>query len=86
MLSWNIGQVWTPQIDKLPFALDDIEVVLAFSLDFPNALLERSIIRRHMVDYSGTLTDWLILTRFHSSARTAAAARRNIIKLDVRIP
>lgn len=73
-------------IDKLPPALDDIEVALAPSPDFLKALLERSITRRHMGDYNGARTDWLILTRFHSSTRVADAARRNIKKLEIKIP
>ena len=73
-------------VDELLLALEDVEAALALSPDYPEALLERGIIRRLMGDDNGARADWLTLTRLYSSTRAADAARRNIEKLDVKIP
>jgi tetratricopeptide (TPR) repeat protein len=73
-------------VDELPLALEDAEAALALSPDYPEALLERGIIRRLMGDDNGARADWLTLTRLYSSTRAAQAARRNIERLDVKIP
>ena len=73
-------------VDALPLALEDAEAALALSPDYPEALLERGIIRRLMGDDEGARRDWLTLARLHSGTRAAKAARRNLEKLDVKLP
>ncbi len=72
-------------VEALPLALEDAEAALALSPNHPEALLERGIIRRLMGDDEGARRDWLALARLHGSTRAAAAARRNLEKMDVKI-
>lgn len=72
-------------VDALPLALEDAEAALAHSPDYPEALLERGIIRRLMGDKDGARLDWLRLARLHSGTRAAEAARRNLERLDVKV-
>ena len=73
-------------VDVLLLALEDVEAALALSPDYPEALLERGIIRRLMADDAGARNDWLTLMRLHNGTPAAEAARRNIEKLDIKIP
>jgi regulator of sirC expression with transglutaminase-like and TPR domain len=70
-------------LDKLPLAKDDVARALVLDADFPDALLERGMIRRIEGDTVGARQDWLKLLAAASDGPAAEAARRNLELMDV---
>ena len=66
-------------------ALTDVEAALKLDPDNPEGLLERGYLRRWDGDDAGARADWLQVTRLAPDSATAAAARDNLAKLDVKV-
>jgi regulator of sirC expression with transglutaminase-like and TPR domain len=71
--------------DNLPGALDDVEQALKLDADFPDALLERGMIRRLKGDDAGAREDWRRAIEAWPDSDAAETARRNLEKLDVKV-
>ncbi|CAA7616447.1 tetratricopeptide repeat protein [Magnetospirillum sp. UT-4] len=72
-------------LDNLPGAEDDVNTALKLDPDFPDARLERGIIRRLKGDTSGAREDWLHAIAILPEGDAADAARRNLEMLDVKV-
>ena len=60
------------------------EDALALAPTHADGLLERGILRRLRQDNDGARQDWLRVLRRAPKSRAAAAARRNLEKMDVK--
>ncbi|MEO5336134.1 MAG: tetratricopeptide repeat protein [Magnetospirillum sp. WYHS-4] len=71
-------------LDNLDKALADVERALALDPNHPEGLLERGILRRMKGNDAGARQDWMQLLRNAPDGDTAAAARANLEKMDVK--
>ncbi|MGE5475968.1 MAG: tetratricopeptide repeat protein, partial [Bacteroidales bacterium] len=71
-------------LDNLPGAEDDIANALKLDGDFPDALLERGILRRMKGDDAGAREDWLKVIELAGENPAAETARGNLEKMDVK--
>lgn len=71
-------------LDNLPGAEDDINTALKLDGDFPDALLERGILRRMKGDDAGAREDWLKAIDLAPESAAADSARANLEKMDVK--
>ncbi len=71
-------------LDKLEFALADVEKALALRPYHPDGLLERGILRRLRQNDGGARNDWLSVIRLAPDSPAAVAARRNLESMDVK--
>lgn len=71
--------------DQVDAALKDADQAVALSGGtYPEALLERGILRRLKGDKAGARNDWVALLGQHPEGETADAARRNLELMDVK--
>jgi tetratricopeptide (TPR) repeat protein len=72
-------------LDQIPLAKDDIARALVLDPGFPDALLERGMLRRLDDDRIGARQDWLkVLELSHPDSAAAESARKNIEMMDVK--
>lgn len=71
-------------LDDNAGALADANRALAIDPGHPEALLERGILKRMNGDDAGARADWMTLLRTAPESDTAAAARANLEKMDVK--
>lgn len=71
-------------LDNLPGAEDDVNSALKLDADFPDALLERGMLRRLKGDDAGAREDWLRTIELAPEAAAADTARANLEKMDVK--
>lgn len=71
-------------LDNLPGAEDDVNSALKLDGDFPDALLERGMLRRLKGDDAGARADWLRTIELAPEAAAADTARTNLEKMDVK--
>ena len=65
-------------------ARQDIDQALKLRPDFPDALLERGLIRQALGDIAGARADWLLVLEITVEGAATEAARRNLEKIDVK--
>ncbi len=71
-------------LDNLPGAEDDVNSALKLDPDYPDALLERGMLRRLKGDDVGAREDWLRTIDLAPEAAAADTARANLEKMDVK--
>lgn len=72
-------------LDQIPLAKEDIARALVLDPEFPDALLERGMLRRLDDDRIGARQDWLkVLELSQPDSPAAESARKNIELMDVR--
>lgn len=72
-------------LDQIPLAKEDIARALVLDPEFPDALLERGMLRRLDDDRMGARQDWLkVLELSQPDSPAAESARKNIELMDVR--
>ena len=71
-------------VDALELARQDLDRALELSPNNPEALLESGIVHRLSGDGARARQAWLSVLRLHDGTPAAAAARRNLEKLDVK--
>lgn len=72
-------------LDKLELAKDDLSRALILDPAFPDALLERGIIRRLEENDAGARDDWMKAITAAPESAAADTARRNLEMMDVKI-
>ncbi|CUW38511.1 Putative FOG: TPR repeat(Tetratricopeptide-like helica,65-237) [Magnetospirillum sp. XM-1] len=72
-------------LDKLELAKDDLARALVLDPTFPDALLERGIIRRLEDDQAGAREDWMKAINAAPESSAADTARRNLEMMDVKV-
>lgn len=72
-------------VENLTGAEDDIRQAIELDPEFPDALLERGMLRRLKGDDAGAREDWLKAIALQPDGPTADTARRNIEKMDVKV-
>ncbi|KIL99783.1 TPR repeat-contatining protein [Paramagnetospirillum magnetotacticum MS-1] len=72
-------------LDKLELAKDDLARALVLDPSFPDALLERGIIRRLEENNAGAREDWLKAIAAAPESAVADTARRNLEMMDVKV-
>lgn len=70
--------------DNLPGARDDVEQALKLDPDFPDALLERGILKRLAGDEAGARADWRRAIEVAPHTEAAETARLNIQKMEMK--
>jgi tetratricopeptide (TPR) repeat protein len=72
-------------LDKPALAKDDVARALVLDRSYPDALLERGILRRLDEDKVGARQDWLAVLAQAPDSAAADAARRNLEIMDVKV-
>lgn len=72
-------------LDKLELAKDDIARALVLDANFPDALLERGMIRRLEDNKAGAREDWMKAITAAPDSAAADTARRNLEIMDVNV-
>jgi tetratricopeptide (TPR) repeat protein len=72
-------------LEKLELAKEDLSRALVLDADFPDALLERGMIRRLEDNNAGAREDWMKAITAAPESSAADTARRNLEKMDVKV-
>lgn len=72
-------------LDRLDLAKDDLARALVLDPAFPDALLERGIIRRLEDNQAGAREDWMKTIAAAPESAAADTARRNLEMMDVKV-
>ncbi|MSP48277.1 MAG: tetratricopeptide repeat protein [Alphaproteobacteria bacterium] len=72
-------------VDAPDLATEDVEAALALRPGFPEALIERGILRRLAGNDAGARADWISVLQRAPGSAAADAARDNLAKLDIKI-
>lgn len=72
-------------LDNLAGAEDDINQALKLDPDFPDALLERGMVRRLKGEDAAAREDWLRVIAMVPTSEAGDTARLNLEKLDVKV-
>jgi tetratricopeptide (TPR) repeat protein len=72
------------RLKTLDLAQKDIEKALSLKTDYPDALLERGLIRKARGDLGGARADWLKVLEIAATGPLTEAARRNLEIMDLR--
>lgn len=71
------------RLKTLELARKDVDQALALEPDYPDALLERGLIRRAKGDRDGARADWLKVLEISATGPLTDAAQRNLEAMDV---
>jgi tetratricopeptide (TPR) repeat protein len=71
-------------LDKLELAKEDLARALVLDPDFPDALLERGIVRRLEGRDADARADWMKAITLAPESATAETARQNLERMDVK--
>ena len=69
-------------LNKLDLAQDDIDRAFALDPEYPDALLERGILRQRHGDETGARSDWESAVRLSPDSATGDLAQQNLALLD----